>query len=224
MHRGKPRRQRAHDRLDQPAILRRPSHIHRQHALGLQVIPGLLEELPGHQLPGNVGHAVGVHRNHVVTTLALTQAPPAVGHHRIEVGLAHAEELPAHPHDLRVDFPAVDGNRAENLSVLFGDSAGRQADQPQTPHALHARRRRVEEGRGQKVLPCSVSIDRALLSHRVDRVLGQPFVEVEQSDAFHLLNLYVVVGRLGLIDGVGRGLDRSGYGQPGQDNGEDRHP
>ncbi len=142
--------QRRADGVDEPPVARRAADVDRQHARLAQPVARLSEELARGQMPGNVGHFVGVHGDDVIGAGQLRQAVAAVAGHGVDVRLIQGEVGAADLDDGRIQFDAVNGDGAEDLCVLLGDGSGRQADNGDPPRRPGLS---VEVGRGQHDAP-----------------------------------------------------------------------
>ena len=149
---------------------RRPPDVDRQHPIGQQMSFGALEELPGREIKGDVGLAVGIDEDHVIAA-GLGRHPVApVGHGDVQVGLGHVEVAPADVDDLGVELDPVDWNRPVNCRELPSHRPGGQPDQRDAPRDSAG----PEVGCQQDVVPVAVRVQAGGI---VDRVDGRALIE-----------------------------------------------
>ncbi len=154
-----------------------------------------LEEFTRGQMPGNVGHFVGVEGDDVIVAVQLVEFVTAVADDHVDIGIVEGEIIAAGLDDGRIELDAVDGDGPEDTAVLLGNGAGGQADDGQV---VDADRALVEVGGGEHDAPDGDP--RHAPAVTVEGVIGLPFVEQEIVAVAVAHDLDVVVGGFGFED------------------------
>lgn len=152
------------------------------------------EFLRGH-VRRNVRRAVGVHRNDVVFVFAPLEVQTPVADDDVQVGHRHAEIFAPYADDFGVEFIAVNGDVTIDGGQLVGGGTGGKSDDGD---AFDFRRVfvRVKIGTGEHLVPGTVVLQGV---RAVNGMHALPFVQAQERELALLLDLNVVVRRLGLV-------------------------
>ncbi len=104
------------------------AHVHDRHAARTQVRADRREELVGDQVERDVGLAVGVEKDRVVTMVTLIQPWTSVRGVGVEPRAGEAEVATSDARQHAVELDGVDPRRAEVVAVRPRDRPGRIAE------------------------------------------------------------------------------------------------
>ncbi|OQA13564.1 MAG: hypothetical protein BWY63_03429 [Chloroflexi bacterium ADurb.Bin360] len=167
-------------------------------------------------MPGDIGQTEGIYSDHVIARSGLREKSTPIHLCSVQIRLRHAEIIPPYPRDCRVNLHAIDGNRAIERCILFGNCACRRAYDQETPHLFWCVRRRVEVGGDEEEIPGPTREECLRIVHGMNSLT---FVEEQKTCALLTFQyLDVIVGGLFFVNQARLGLDGTRLGKGERQN------